>query len=44
MIILLPALGIMIKINMPEVRKMICKQTFPHITLVVMFCRPQLPV
>ncbi len=37
MIISLPALGIMIKINMPKVRKMIYKQTLPHITLVVVF-------
>jgi hypothetical protein len=44
MIISLPALGIMIKTNMPEVRKTICKQTLPHITLVVIFCQPQLPV
>jgi hypothetical protein len=43
MIISLPALGIMIKINMPEVRKTIYKRTLPHIMLVVVFHRPQLP-
>jgi hypothetical protein len=42
MIILLPAQGIMIKINMHEVHKTICKQILPHITLVVVFHRPQL--
>ncbi len=43
MIISSSALGVMIKFNMPEVRKTICKWTLPHITLVVVFCRPQLP-
>jgi hypothetical protein len=39
MIISLPALGIMIKINTPEVRKTSCKRTLRHITLVVVFRR-----
>jgi hypothetical protein len=37
------ALGIMIKINIPKVRKTICKQTLPCIMLIGWGGEPQLP-
>jgi hypothetical protein len=43
MIISSPELGIMIKINMPKVHKIICKHTLPYITFIGWGSKPQSP-